>query len=158
MTDQDRQMIAKLKAEGLDVGALLARTDTSGAGPPDEAGQSDLSDHEWELLSKLIPAKFMNRPRADERYRRLFDGLIWLKQSRAAETCLPERYGTNPSIRKLREAMALRGDFSNILIALPTLGLDQRRTALLAKICDDAHRRGEHILSMRRRGATALLH
>ena len=115
------------------------------------AAETDLTDEEWAALSRLIPVKYRKRPGADQRYRKLFDGLLWLSRRNAPATCLPPRYGTHQSIRKLRESMGIRGDMATIVAALPTLGLSKERTAALLGICGAAQRCGERIVAQRAR-------
>ena len=115
------------------------------------AAETDLTDEEWALLSELIPVKYRKRPGADQRYRKRFDGLMWLSRRNAPATCLPPRYGTHQSIRKLRESMGIRGDMATIVAALPGLGLSKERTAALLGICKAAQRCGERIVAQRAR-------
>jgi transposase len=113
--------------------------------------ETDLTDEEWEALARLIPVKYRKRPGADQRYRNLFDGLLWLSRRNAPATCLPPRYGTHQSIRKLRESMGIRGDMATIVAALPSLGLSKERTAALLGICKAAQTCGERIVAQRAR-------
>jgi len=136
----EAEVDAGLRAMGFDPAFLpkSLRLPLDQRPPPTEhlaptVAETDLTDDEWRALSRLIPAKYRKRPGADQRYRKLFDGLLWLSRRNAPATCLPPRYGTNQSIRKLRESMCIRGDMATIVIALPGLGLSKERTAALAR-------------------------
>jgi transposase len=53
----------------------------------------ELSDEQWERLSKLLPSEKPNTGRPSKDLRRVVNGILWILRTGAPWRDLPERYG-----------------------------------------------------------------
>lgn len=52
----------------------------------------ELTDHEWSIISQLLPNKPRGVPRADDR--RILNGILWRFRTGSPWAEVPERYGS----------------------------------------------------------------
>jgi transposase len=76
----------------------------------------ELTDAEWEKLSRLVPpAVTGGRPRLDDR--RVLNGIVWKIRSGAPWRDVPSRYGPWRSVYTRFRRWALDGTFAKMLAA-----------------------------------------
>ncbi|WP_018908120.1 transposase, partial [Salinispora arenicola] len=74
----------------------------------------ELSDVEWEALSRYLPSAVTGgRPRVDDR--RILNGIVWKIRAGAAWRDVPARYGSWQSIYTRFRRWALDGTFERML-------------------------------------------
>ena len=74
----------------------------------------ELSDVEWEVLSRYLPSAVTGgRPRADDH--RVLNGIVWKIRAGAAWRDVPARYGSWQSIYTRFRRWALDGTFERML-------------------------------------------
>ncbi len=74
----------------------------------------ELSDAEWESLSRYLPSAVTGgRPRTDDR--RVMNGIVWKIRSGAPWRDVPARYGSWKSISTRFRRWALDGTFTRML-------------------------------------------
>jgi transposase len=76
----------------------------------------ELSDTEWEVLSRLLPRRVTGRPRQDDRM--VLNGIVWKLRTGTAWRDVPERYGSWQSLYTRFRRWALDGTFTAMLRAI----------------------------------------
>ncbi|WP_406517421.1 IS5 family transposase [Streptomyces sp. NBC_00134] len=75
----------------------------------------ELSDEEWDVLSRLLPRAETGRPRRDDRV--VLNGIVWKLRTGSAWRDVPERYGSWRTLYTCFRRWALDGTFSRMLEA-----------------------------------------
>ncbi|WP_326570104.1 IS5 family transposase [Actinacidiphila glaucinigra] len=73
----------------------------------------ELTDHEWELLTPLIPRAATGRPRVDDR--QVINGMVYKIRTGISWRDLPERYGPWQTVYTRLRRYALHGVFNQAL-------------------------------------------
>ncbi|MEU9128816.1 transposase [Kitasatospora sp. NPDC048540] len=73
----------------------------------------ELSDVEWQVLSRLLPRAGTGRPRADDRV--VLNGIVWKLRTGSAWRGVPERCGSWQSLYTRFRRWALDGTFARML-------------------------------------------
>ena len=77
----------------------------------------ELSDAEWAVLSRLLPASGVaGRPRSDDRV--VLNGIVWKLRTGSSWRDVPERYGSWQTLYTRFRRWALDGTFSRMLQAV----------------------------------------
>ncbi|GJF32462.1 transposase [Kitasatospora sp. NE20-6] len=76
----------------------------------------ELSDVEWEVLSRFLPRSGTGRPRADDRV--VLNGIVWKLRTGTAWRDVPGRYGSWQTLYTRFRRWALDGTFSRMLQAV----------------------------------------
>ncbi|GGS32832.1 transposase [Streptomyces nojiriensis] len=76
----------------------------------------ELSDVEWEVLSRLLPPAGFGRPRMDDRV--VLNGIVWKLRTGSAWRDVPERYGSWQTLYTRFRRWALDGTFGRVLRAI----------------------------------------
>ena len=76
----------------------------------------ELSDAEWEVLSRLLSKPVTGRPRQDDRV--VLNGFVWKLRTGSAWRDVPERYGSWQSLYTRFRRWALDGTFTGMLRAI----------------------------------------
>ncbi|MFI0202319.1 IS5 family transposase, partial [Streptomyces sp. NPDC016734] len=76
----------------------------------------ELTDVEWEVLSRMLPQASSGRPRLDDRV--VLNGIVWKLRTGTAWRDVPARYGPWPSLYTRFRRWALDGTFTRMLAAV----------------------------------------
>ncbi|MFC5663830.1 IS5 family transposase [Kitasatospora misakiensis] len=80
-------------------------------------GRHELSDAEWAVLSRFLPASGVaGRPRSDDRL--VLNGIVWKLRTGTSWRDVPERYGSWQTLYTRFRRWALDGTFSRMLRAI----------------------------------------
>nr|WP_199917964.1 IS5 family transposase [Streptomyces virginiae] len=113
----------------------------------------ELTDVEWEVLSRMLPQASSGRPRLDDRV--VLNGIVWKLRTGTAWRDVPARYGPWPSLYTRFRRWALDGTFTRMLAAVQVEADAAGDIDWLVSVDSTVARAHQHAAGARKKGQGA---